>query len=641
MITIESNVDTFMFSDGNLLFRKISFEDQAVELIEIGGDDSADLSRIIPLIWENGVTICQFAEFFEGKYSEEQIWETVDSLISCGIFSNGPLLEGEFLKPFKLHEIGNGRFFLRIDYYMYFLLVGSLEKAEDFAKRIMCRWGTESNLKLIREAIYGTLKSFPAKSMSCEMIFPMMDSLDALLERAVIEVQLFQAGDKFTLKQDDSFRDARSLNSGRNGYWAEFVERTLESCLISNVREIKTEGKPFELGKFFFASSHILPNIDGKAIHDFQVGLGNSREEACGKALMESLERYCCEKKSDEFLHARAADLSESSLVNPNRLARYLDCQLYYSKDLKNFSVNDEHLWTEISNVEGRSYYIPASHIWYCFSQADFPDGRSLFWSSTNGAAAHFVYEKAVLLAVQEIIERDAILVWWLNRLSPPALDWKLLGEKLNGIIRKIESQGFEINVLDLTLDLLPVCMVVARNRLKKYPYFFCGAACNGDLLAACEKALAETEHTIWDCLGGNIPRKIKAGDLYYPMDHGLFYLDPKNGKNLDFLFGGSLSREMPHAEHLQSVQEVHGYLKKRKFELLLKDITRPEIRESGIDMRVIKAVIPDLIPITFGYLSEPLALPRIYSLPYALGYREKPLTGEEVVLNYQPHFFP
>lgn len=639
MIFIDANVDFFILSDGSLLFRKINFNDQSVELMEIVGEDAIDLALFLPLIWKQGVIISQFMDFFKGRYSEEQIRETVDSLFSCGIFSDEYFCGDSFVDSFKLHQIKKGLFLVRIDYDMYFIRTDFQDKAFMFAERILRRWGTEDNLKLVQEAIRGELQFFSARCLSREMILSMANSIDFLPRRTVLEMQICRIGGKFVFESLDFYRDVTIAASERKGYWTIFIEKTLDSNLISNVREIEVEEKPFQLGKFFFASSHILPNIEGKALHDFQIGLGDSREEACGKALMESLERYCCEKRPNNLFYARVVDLHKA-FIDPNQLALYLNSQIVRSKDLKSFSEEEELFWTEIFDVEGHLHFIPASHIWYCFDQSDFSDGRSLFWSSTNGASAHFSYEKAVLSAVQELIERDAIMIWWLNRLSPPIINREALGEKLNGIIQKIEDQGFELQVLDLTLDLFPVCMIAARKQSREWPYFFCGAACNSDFLVACEKALAETEHAIWGRLGGNIS-KVEAENLYYPIDHELFYLDPENGRHLDFLFNGLISRKIPTVKIGQSVLEIDNYLKGKSFRLFLKDITCPEIRESGIDIQVVKAVIPGLIPITFGYLSEPLALPRIYSLPHSLGLCEEPMTEEEILLNYQPHFFP
>ena len=639
MISINTNVDFFILSDGSLMFRKINFNDQSVELIEIGGEDAADLARILPFIWRYGITISRFVDFFEGRYSKEQIKETVSNLFSCGIFSNEFIPGEAFLEPFMLHQVRKGLFLVRIDCNVSLLRTESTERASIFAERILRRWGTEDNLRLVREAIKHRLQFFPAKCLSHEIIFSMADSLDFLPGRIMLEAQICRTGGKFVFDPFDSYLDATISVSERDGYWVEFIGRTLDSSLISNIREVEDKGRLFQLEKYLFVSSHILPNIEGKAIHDFQVGLGDSRGEACGKALMESLERYCCEKRPNDLFYARAVDFPDA-FIDPNQLARYLDYQLIYSQDLKNFSVEQELFWTEMSDIEGHSYLIPAPHVWYCFSQSDFSDGRSLFWASTNGASAHFSYEKAVLSAVQELVERDAIMIWWLNRLSPPIINREALGFKLNSIIQKIEDQGFELQVLDLTLDLLPVCMIVVRKRLRESPYFFCGAACNNDFLVACEKALAETEHAIWDRSGGNI-LKINSKDLYYSIDHELFYLAPENSRHLDFLFSGQASHEIPIAEISQSVSGINDYLNDKGFRLFLKDITCPEIRELGVDVRVVKAVIPGLIPITFGYLSEPLALPRVYSLPFALGLREESITEEEILRNYQPHFFP
>jgi len=87
---------------------------------------------------------------------------------------------------------------------------------------------------------------------------------------------------------------------------------------------------------------------------------------------------------------------------------------------------------------------------------------------------------------------------------------------------------------------------------------------------------------------------------------------------------------------------------------------TRPKICQSGwgggtvdicdlkklevtpdLDIHVIKAIIPKLVPIAFGYMTDPLAHSRIYELPMGLGLKKEKSLAENVWQDYQPHFFP
>lgn len=642
MIYVNPNVDIFILSNNKIQLRMLDFTKSSVEILEISGEDAADLALILPVIWDDGTTKQQFIDFFDGKYSEGQVDETIATLEMAGVISGEKVAGGCSFPSFCLNEISNNLSFFRIDCSVFILQTEKKGEAEALFDKISRRWGSEYDLAIFKDLLNGRLNVFPAKQICEALSGDVIENLSVCNKGiSVINAKLVFAHGKLSLREYEPFDSAKKAITNPESYWGKFLTKAIhETGLVASTREMELKSEPFPLSKKFFLASHVLTDLSGKAVNDSQLGLGDTSEEACGKAVMESLERYCCQKKPEKMIKARALTLVDCNIINPNLLAYYLEEQFKQVKDLKNFQEDEEEFWTEIFDKNDKPWMIPASHIWYCFHRSEFVNEKSLFWASTNGTAAHISFEQAVFSAIRELIERDAIMVWWLNRLSPPVIMHSLLNNEHKKIINKLENCGFEVRMLNLTLDLLPVVMAVARNKNHNKPYFFCGASCHENFSTVCEKALLELEQTVWSRSNQEVV-DIDAKCVDSPMDHETFYFDPKNGSKIDFLFNGCEQDVFNASMQFKSSRDLIAYLESKGFKIFLKDITCNEIRDAGLDMHVVKAVIPGLIPITFGFMTETLGLKRIYSLPVKLGLRKKPLTEEDVLENYQPHFFP
>jgi len=83
-------------------------------------------------------------------------------------------------------------------------------------------------------------------------------------------------------------------------------------------------------------------------------------------------------------------------------------------------------------------------------------------------------------------------------------------------------------------------------------------------------------------------------------------------------------------------LSKIRNILKEKRYNCFLADVTSHEACQAGLF--VVKAVIPQLVPAYFNEKEKYLGVKRLYALPVILGYREQPLSENE--LNLIPHPF-
>lgn len=86
--------------------------------------------------------------------------------------------------------------------------------------------------------------------------------------------------------------------------------------------------------------------------------------------------------------------------------------------------------------------------------------------ANSNGTAAGGTLEDAVLQGFLELVERDALALWWYNRTHHPAVDLDAFDDPWTTELRRVHaSLDREVWVLDLTADLgIPVLAAVSRR---------------------------------------------------------------------------------------------------------------------------------------------------------------------------------
>ena len=240
-------------------------------------------------------------------------------------------------------------------------------------------------------------------------------------------------------------------------------------------------------------------------------GKGASEAEARVGAICEALERYSGVYRGDEAtVHGSYAALADEA-IHPNDVMRYSERQYAererlnaesrthtFSSQLvpRRFDVDAEIDWTPIwSPVDGSRRLLPTGMCYFNYgSYHGVRNASELFYlADSNGHAAGASLEDAALQGVLELIERDAVGIWWYNRVRRPAIDLQSVDDPyVERLIGRLDRLGRDVWAIDLTHDLgIPVVCAVSRRRSDDEELVF-GFGAHVDPAVACKRALTE-----------------------------------------------------------------------------------------------------------------------------------------------------
>ena len=206
-------------------------------------------------------------------------------------------------------------------------------------------------------------------------------------------------------------------------------------------------------------------------------GKGRSEIQAKVSAVCEAIERYSAVWRGDEPVTTAAyRDLDPSVALHMDQVLLFSDEQFARRKEWNADPLHRLHLvpdpfrtdleldWsTAWSLTHETERMVPAGHAWY-----GHPDMARHFFcvSDSNGCASGNTLEEAVLQGFCEVVERDAVALWWYNRIPRPGFDLDSLGDPYVDTIREFyASMGRELWVLDITSDLgIPTFAAVSRR---------------------------------------------------------------------------------------------------------------------------------------------------------------------------------
>ena len=246
--------------------------------------------------------------------------------------------------------------------------------------------------------------------------------------------------------------------------------------VVATVSPCWDEGpfKVFSAAHNFVLNSRTLQSLeDGLRGHSF--GCGRTEAEARTRALCEALERFCGIFSGEETrVVASLRELGESG-IDPNECMLFSERQFeereaWVARSSK-FQIVPCQLdpaarldWSPVRSLATNEVkYLPTAYLYYGYPISD----RGFFcWADSNGNAAGATMEEALLNATLELVERDAVCIWWYNRLSRPAVDLASLEDPMvDALLRFYQERNRELWVLDLTNDLgIPVFAAVTRR---------------------------------------------------------------------------------------------------------------------------------------------------------------------------------
>ena len=378
--------------------------------------------------------------------------------------------------------------------------------------------------------------------------------------------------------------------------------------------------------------------------HTTASGKGMTEQEAWASCLGEALERYSGGRwTAEETVVCRRADL-EGRSVDPRELVLFRPEQ--YAR-LPYAPYRDE---TELRWVRGRSLtrddevWVPAIAVF--MEYAVDAEEEFLCPVTSNGLAAGPALGVAVLRAVYEVLERDAFLIAWMNRLPGRRLDAERHPDAdVRWLARSYRRRGVELVLYALPAD-HPVTVVAAiafQRGGHGGPYATVGLGADLDPPAAARAAALEVGQVRPSfrqrCRG---PDSARIAELVADPaatasleDHALLYADRSMAGAFDFLDGGPAEGiEAPRDAGVDSLDRVVEHFRDTDQDVVYVNLTPPDLEPLGVFTA--RAILPGFQPIWFGDGERRLGGRRLYDLPWRLGLRDAPAEAES--LNPLPH---
>ena len=224
--------------------------------------------------------------------------------------------------------------------------------------------------------------------------------------------------------------------------------------------------------------------------------------------------------------------------------------------------------------------------------------------ATSSGLACGATLEEATLTGLLELVERDAFMLAWHNRLSLPLLDWREDEEIVRLDRRYFAPSGLRYAAVDLGVFLgVPAVLGVVHGPPGQLGALGVGAAAAPTVAVAWRKALAEAF---------SVHRWVRDRALEHPdqLDrpsaeietfdgHTMFYADGRRAERAAFLVASGERRptaEIPPLEGenvLELIEAVTRRLGARGVSAFAVDVTSPDVRSAGL--RVVHVVAPEL----------------------------------------------
>ena len=423
-----------------------------------------------------------------------------------------------------------------------------------------------------------------------------------------------------------------------------------ETGIIRWVSEIPIDpGEPeiFNFSAKMCDSGKIFP----VGCFDSNGGAGLTREAAFRAAVGEAIERYCCSIYfPDELFLGNHTEISKRSrALSPNEVALFHPRQKEHIRYA--WWTKDTPLcWTEGVSLKTREpVLIPACLVYIPYYPFYRQRGELTVASSiSTGQASAFARNAALLSGIYEVVERDAFMITWRNRLNVPRVDINSSPLVRRIYEEKLKREYLEYSLFNMTTDLnIPaiLCMIVDNSR--QPPIICFGGAANLSPEKAALKALVEAVQTReWAKFMGNQPRPMIIESDYSNIDdfekHVFLYAYGNMLHAVSFLRESlqvvPFSALPDHAmgDTGKELRFALAALEAQGYEAFAVDLTTPDVAESGFS--VVKVLIPLLHPMEGDHTHPYLGGRRLYEVPRKLGY---PVEHNFESLNRDPHPYP
>ncbi|HEX2295257.1 MAG TPA: YcaO-like family protein [Actinomycetota bacterium] len=376
-------------------------------------------------------------------------------------------------------------------------------------------------------------------------------------------------------------------------------------------------------------------------------GKGATPAEARAAALGEAVERYSSSCWGDEgVVRARRADLTGAS-VDPRDLVLYAPDQ-YAEVEFAPYDDETVLGWLRArSLVSGEMVHVPALATTMSYRVAD--PSEYLFCPTSNGLAAGSTLVEAVEGGLLEVLERDAFVIAWTNRLPCVRFDASTHPDPaVRAMAAAYERRGIDLELFRFPTD-HPVAVFVALavERDGEGPAAVAGLGASLAEAEAARKAALEVgqvrpslrarmrtpeaQRRLAELVAD--PHRVETLD-----DHDLLYASRESLPAFDFLFDPERIPFEPEPREPEPafarVARLVEHFGERGQDVLYYDLTTPDMER--LHLRTARVLVPGFQPIDFGWKQQRRGGERLFDLPRQLGLRPRRARPED--LNDDPH---
>ena len=368
-------------------------------------------------------------------------------------------------------------------------------------------------------------------------------------------------------------------------------------------------------------------------------GKGSTDVQARVSCLAEAVERYSCFFRGNEpRLEARLSDLG-SNAIHPHVLLNF-SARQYATRDASNKNPHDFN-WVPLPFDENRKIewtpnwsltreeirWLPTA---YCYFGYPVDCPGAFCQSDSNGCASGNSLEEAILQGFLELVERDAMALWWYNRPRRPAVDLDSFDDPffndMAGYHRKLTRT---LEVVDLTTDLnIPV--VAALSWDAAGGAILIGLGAHLDPRIAISRALNEVNQVMTSLTfherANTESVSVDKPHFHQWLRHATIENQPHvvpNGTRLTVDRFPKLQKD----DLLGDISTCLEIIRQQGMEMIVLDLTRPDVA-----FPTVRVTVPGLC-----HFWPRFGPGRLYDIPVGLGWIDRKL--DETELNPIPFF--
>ena len=279
---------------------------------------------------------------------------------------------------------------------------------------------------------------------------------------------------------------------------------------------------------------------------------------------------------------------------------------LIFFNKLGSIKTNTKFLIKGIDNSNNKSVYFPLESVLYNSTAKK----ANYYGITTNGCACGLNKEFTLESSLLELIERDALMCTWHNKIIPRYIPQIYYDKFVKEKELFWQSRGAVVEVLDISMGEAVTILVILYSKGKNINFVSSGCAADRNFTLAIKKAFSEAEpnyiHIISNYEDKTSSGIIEEKNVTNVIDHMKYYFIKNNFKKLDWLLDKKTRKK-----EININPKFNYKILIKKYKIYTFVIKSPN---KNFPFWILKSVSKNFVPIYFGKKFIPINHPKINS---------------------------